>query len=65
MAGPHGSHQAGDVVDLPKAVAYGLCEGGFAQQVDDGPPLLPPIEQAVVPVPETADAPANRRRRKS
>lgn len=58
-AGPRGAYAAGQVADLPTAEAYALCEGGFAEQIEDA------VETTDVPTPETAEAPANRRRRKA
>lgn len=55
MSGPAVNAAAGAVIDMEKAAAYDLIEKGFAEQV----------EEAVVGPHETAEAPANRRRRRS
>lgn len=53
MAGPAGAHLAGSIVNLDQAQAYDLIERGFALQVEDA--MGGPVE--------TAEAPANRRRK--
>jgi|GEM_PF-3996252 len=51
-AGPNGTCPAGGIIDIPSRVeAYGLIEGGYAEQVESEPPA---IEQAVGVAPETA-----------
>lgn len=56
MAGPAGVFHAGQVVDLPKAEAYALCEGRFAEQVGEEP------EAAALTQPETTARPRARPR---
>lgn len=63
MAGPDGhNYHPGQVADLPQATAYALCEGGFAEQVEE---MRPAVEAAVAPQRETTEAPANRRRKRA
>ena len=59
MAGPKGVFQAGEIVDLPRAEAYALCEGRFAEQVagDDAAP-----ESAAIAPPENTARPRARPR---
>lgn len=52
MAGPAGTASPGAIVDLDRAEAYALIEGGFAEQLD---------EAAIAPGGERAELPANRR----
>lgn len=51
MAGPKGVFHVGEIIDLPKAEAYALCEGRFAEQVDAGDA---PETAAVAPPENTA-----------
>jgi len=59
MAGPDGNHDAGEVLDLPKAKAKEMISGGYAVAVDEkaeaeaqeeadeaAEPRTPPEEQA-------------------
>ncbi len=55
MAGPAGGASVGQVIDRPKAEAYALIEGGFAEQIES--------ETADVVAPETAEAAPSRRGR--
>jgi len=52
MAGPDGVYQPGTVRDVPRAEAYALVEGGYAEQVDD-------VETAAVLPAEVAAAPSH------
>lgn len=54
-AGPAGTWQAGDVVDVDRALGTALCAGGYADAVDVAPPV---VEVAVAPAaPEAAVLP--------
>lgn len=67
MAGPGGVFSPGELADLPQATAYALCEGGYAEQVDE--PLgmssaaARHIETATLAPPEQAVAPRQRKAR--
>lgn len=64
MAGPAGVHSAGQVLDLPTAQAYALCEGGYAEQVDaPAPAPAATIETASV-APQQAATLATKKPRK-
>lgn len=54
MAGPAGVVIAGQVVDLPKAEAYALVEGRYADQIDVEP------ETATAEPPENTAMPRRR-----
>ena len=56
MAGPNISAGPGAVVDVDKAFAYALIEGGHAEQVEDAAEVVAPVEVAVVAAPETTEA---------
>lgn len=62
MAGPMGVYHPGQVADLERDLAYALCEGGFADQIEE---TRPPVEAAVAPQRETTEAAANRRRKRA
>lgn len=64
-AGPRGVFAAGSVADFGKAEAYGLIEGGYAEQIPEPAKergSKPLVETADLLSPETAEAAANRRR---
>ena len=68
MAGPGGNAGPGDVIDRPKAEAYALIEGGFAEQIEAAPTTQEEVETATVDQPEAAVTRRSRskpRRRKS
>ena len=56
MAGPNGVIHAGEVVDVPKAEAYALCEGRYAEQIEAEP------EAAAMAPPENTARPRARAR---
>lgn len=67
MAGPNGTYQPGAVADLPEKDAYALCEGGFAEQVEEPKPAgfvsdelhdTKPVEHATTEAPERTVSPA-------
>ena len=62
MAGPAGTGQPGDVVDLPTAQAYALIEGGYAAQLGAETPTPAGPETATAAPPERA-VPARGKRR--
>lgn len=65
MAGPRGVASPREIVDLPDADAYALCEGGYAEQVDDPAPRPKPasVETAALVSREQAVAPRQRKAR--
>lgn len=63
MAGPGGVAQAGEMVDVPDVTARLLVLAGYAVLVEPEPSSMP-VEEATAPPAETAEAPAQRRRKK-
>lgn len=49
MAGPKGVFVAGEIVDLPKAEAYALCEGRYADQLEPEAAAIAPPENTARP----------------
>jgi hypothetical protein len=75
MAGPTGVFQPGQIVTISTDMATALVAGGYAEMVDQvadpveasglpaaAPSGGPPVELAIDVAPETATAPAQRRR---
>lgn len=65
MAGPNGTAQGGDVIEVSAEEGAQLVETGQAELVEADQPKQEVIEVAAMPeAPETAEAPKRVRRRK-